>query len=42
LRFDMEAIPTLNIDLLKQLAALSHKHTTLETIIKFIENEQSI
>ena len=42
LRFDMEAIPTLNINLLKQLATLSHKHTTLETIIKFIENEQSI
>ena len=42
LRFDMDAISTLNINLLKQLAPLSHKHTTLETIIRFIEHEQSL
>ena len=40
LRFDMGAISTLNINLLKQLIAFLYKHTTLETIIKFIENEQ--
>ena len=42
LRFDMDAISTLNIALLKQLIPLSHKHTTLETIIRFIEHEQSL
>ena len=42
LRFDTDAIPTLNIDLLRQLTPLSHKHTTLETIIRFIEHEQSL
>ncbi len=42
LRFDMDAISTMNINLMKHLATLSHKHATLETIIKFIENEQSI
>jgi hypothetical protein len=42
LRFDMDAISMLNINLLKQLAPLSHKHTTLETIIRFIEHEQSL
>ena len=42
LRFDMDAISTLNIELLKQLSPLSHKHTTLETIIHFIEHEQSL
>jgi hypothetical protein len=42
LRFDMDAISMLNINLLKQLALLSHKHTTLETIIRFIEHEQSL
>lgn len=42
LRFDMDALLTFNIDLLKSLAELSHKHTTLQTIIRFIENEQSI
>ena len=42
LRFDMDAIATLNIDLLKQLVPLSHKHTTLETIIRFIAHEQSL
>jgi len=38
----MDAISMLNINLLKQLAQLSHKHTTLETIIRFIEHEQSL
>jgi alpha-tubulin suppressor-like RCC1 family protein len=42
LRFDMDAISMLHINLLKQLAPLSHKHTTLETIIRFIEHEQSL
>ena len=42
LRFDTDAIPTLNIDLLRQLTPLSHKHTTLATIIRFIEHEQSL
>ena len=42
LRFDTDALSTLNIDLLRQLAPLSHKHTTLETIIRYIEHEQSL
>lgn len=42
LRFDIDYLSELNLDILKQLAPLSHKQTTLETIIRFIENERRI
>ncbi len=40
LRFDMDYLSEIKLDILKQLAPLSHKQTTLETIIRFIENER--
>ena len=42
LRFDMDYLSEINLDILKQLAPLSHKQTTLEAIIRFIENERRI
>ena len=40
LRFDMDLLSEINVDILKQLAPLSHKQRTIETIIRFIENER--
>ena len=42
LRLDMDCLSELNLDILRQLTPLSHKQTTLETIIRFIENERRI
>lgn len=42
LRFDMTQLGEMNIDILKQLATISHKQRTIETIIRFIENERRI
>jgi hypothetical protein len=42
LRFDMDLLGEINIDILKQLAPLSHKQRTIETIIRFIENERRV
>jgi hypothetical protein len=42
LRFDMDCLGEINIDILKQLAPLSHKQRTIETIIRFIENERRV
>lgn len=42
LRFDMDYLSELNIDILKQLAPISHKQKTLETIIRFIEDERRV
>jgi hypothetical protein len=42
LRFDIDYLSEINIDILKQLAPLSHKKRTIETIIRFIENERRV
>lgn len=42
LRFDMDWLAEINMDILKQLAPLSHKQRTIETIIRFIENERRV
>ena len=42
LRFDMDWLAEMNMDILKQLAPLSHKQRTIETIIRFIENERRV
>lgn len=42
MRFDMDYLTEINIDILHQLAPLSHKQRTIETIIRFIENERRI
>jgi hypothetical protein len=42
LRFDMDQLGEINMDIIKQLAPLSHKQRTIETIIRFIENERRL
>ena len=42
LRFDMDQLGEINMDIIKQLAPLSHKQRTIETIIRFIENERHL
>lgn len=42
LRFDMDLLGEINMDLLKQLAPLTYKKRTIETIIRFIENERRL
>ena len=42
LRFDMDWLAEMNMDILNQLAPLSHKQRTIETIIRFIENERRV
>ena len=42
LRLDLDLLGEINIDILKQLAPLSHKQRTIETIIRFIENERRV
>ena len=42
LRFDMDQLGEINLDIIKQLAPLSHKQRTIETIIRFIENERRL
>ena len=42
LRFDMDQLGEINMDIIKQLAPLSHKQRTIETIRRFIENERRL
>jgi hypothetical protein len=42
IRFDMEELSKLNLDIIKECAEVSRKKTMLKQLIKFIEHERNI
>jgi hypothetical protein len=42
LRFDMDELSTINLDIIRNCAEVSRKKTMLNQLIKFIENERNI
>jgi hypothetical protein len=42
IRFDMDELVNLNLDIIKECAKVSRKKNMLNQLIKFIENERNI